>query len=95
MLIRGKLPLLLSLLSVANLHNKTNCALFLNKYLNSIVKNHQGGIRRIRANRGRFTAKPVDTLHLCFIIKFVSKRLMTTLVLSRSLATALKFLDVW
>jgi len=34
-------------------------------------------------------------LHLCFSIKAVSKSLMLALVLSRSLATALKFLDVW
>ena len=99
--------LLLLLSSVANfrfclvffpwlfLHNKTNCALYLNNNLNSIIKNHKGWIRRIRVNRGKFWAEAVDTLHLCFNIKAVSKSLMTTLVFSRSLATALKFLDVW
>ncbi len=77
------------------LRKKTNCALYLNNNLNSIIKNHKGWIRRIRVNRGKFWAEAVDTLHLCFNIKAVSKSLMTTLVFSRSLATALKFLDVW
>ena len=39
------LILLLVLPSVANLNNKTNYALYLNKYLNSIIKNHQGRVR--------------------------------------------------
>jgi len=39
------LMLLLTLPSVANLNNKTNYVLYLNKYLNSIIKNHHGRIR--------------------------------------------------
>ena len=74
---------------------KTTYTLYLTNSLNSIIKNHQGRIRQIRVNRVKFRAEPIDTLHLCFSIKAVSKSLMLTLVLSRSLATALKFLEVW
>jgi len=47
------------------------------------------------ANKPIFRGKQVDRFYLCFSIKSGSKSLMTTLVFSRSLATALKFLEVW
>jgi len=72
----ANLLLVFGLLSVANLHNKTHCAPYLNNNLGFNIKNYYVGVGQIRVNKQIFCGKLVDRFYLCFTINDDSKYLL-------------------